>query len=236
MCIRDRVKYPSLMCGEATPSYLLHADLAAIRMKALAPNTRLVAILRDPVERCWSHYQMCTDMVGTPQQLLNRGCHATPPSFEQAIGEDMECLAQTGVTPDKFEDAKNSFVLSYLQQDFPMDHGGHSWVSRGLYALQLSVWLDHFPREQLLVVRLEEMSTPEGLSAVTARVMKHVGLPEYRIKDLEPKNQRGQSKIPQELRERLAQFYTPWNLELERLLGPGWSPEATGWTQPSPSP
>lgn len=41
--------------GEATPAYL-YLDDALDRIAATLPDVRLVAILRDPVQRFWSHY------------------------------------------------------------------------------------------------------------------------------------------------------------------------------------
>lgn len=43
--------------GEASPSYLYRAE-AVERMAATVPNARLIAILRDPVARAYSHYWM----------------------------------------------------------------------------------------------------------------------------------------------------------------------------------
>ena len=42
-------------CGEVTPDYLT-THRCAERIHALVPDVRLVTILRDPVERAWSHY------------------------------------------------------------------------------------------------------------------------------------------------------------------------------------
>ena len=42
-------------CGEATPYYIFHAK-AAQRIKALTPNVKLIALLRDPVERTLSGF------------------------------------------------------------------------------------------------------------------------------------------------------------------------------------
>ena len=43
--------------GEATPSYLYRAE-AVERMAAAVPSARLIAMLRDPVARAYSHYWM----------------------------------------------------------------------------------------------------------------------------------------------------------------------------------
>ena len=62
-------KYPSLLTGESTPSYLLHSDLVIPRIKAVCPWVKLLVVLRDPVDRAYSQYQMCNDSNGTPEQL-----------------------------------------------------------------------------------------------------------------------------------------------------------------------
>src|ERR1051326_983405 len=41
--------------GEATPNYL-YEPAAIKRMAAIVPEARLIAILRDPVDRAYSHY------------------------------------------------------------------------------------------------------------------------------------------------------------------------------------
>lgn len=42
--------------GESTPYYMFHPQ-AATRAAALLPGVRAIAILRDPVDRAWSHYR-----------------------------------------------------------------------------------------------------------------------------------------------------------------------------------
>jgi hypothetical protein len=64
-------KYPSLMTGESTPSYMLHGDIVIPRIKSVLPfsDIRFLVMLRDPVARAYSQYHMAIDMSGTPQQL-----------------------------------------------------------------------------------------------------------------------------------------------------------------------
>ena len=63
--------------GEATPHYLVYPH-AAQRIHDLIPGARLIASLRDPVERSYSVYQM---------NLRNRGVNEGVP-FIEAIGKD----------------------------------------------------------------------------------------------------------------------------------------------------
>jgi hypothetical protein len=63
---------PRQRCGEATPNYLFDAG-ACERIRAAAPQVRLLVILRDPVARAWSHYW----------HQVRRG--RDPLGFEQAL-------------------------------------------------------------------------------------------------------------------------------------------------------
>lgn len=48
-------------------------DLVIPRLKKVAGETPLLVMLRDPVKRAYSHYQMAIDPEGTPAQLRSRG-------------------------------------------------------------------------------------------------------------------------------------------------------------------
>jgi hypothetical protein len=51
--------HPSMLCGDSTPSYLLHGPLVIPRLQATMPwLPPLIVCLRDPVARAYSHYQV----------------------------------------------------------------------------------------------------------------------------------------------------------------------------------
>ena len=62
--------------GEATPSYM-YEGVAVLRMAEVLPFVRLVAILRNPVARAYSHYQM----------IVARGRETR--TFEEAVEEEL---------------------------------------------------------------------------------------------------------------------------------------------------
>lgn len=91
-------KYPSLLTGESTPSYLLHSDVVIPRLKAVCPWAKLLVVLRDPVDRAYSQYQMCTDTEGTPEQLKVRGMSAyAGRTFEDIVAEEIAELEGMGI-------------------------------------------------------------------------------------------------------------------------------------------
>lgn len=155
-------KCPSLHTGEATPSYLLGGRVVIERMQRVIPHCRkILAILRNPADRAYSHYSMTADPEGSPQQLRNRGFeHLQGRSFETLVDDEIAHLAKLGVHPDmSFED----FDVKVLRPLLTLDHGAHSFVTRGLYALQLAGWIQAYSSEQVLVVSLDDMKTSTDL-------------------------------------------------------------------------
>jgi Sulfotransferase domain len=72
--------------GEATPTYLAE-PVAIDRMAATIPGARLVAVIRDPVDRAYSHYWM------------ERARRREPRTFEEAVADEL-----AGVTVDDRSD------------------------------------------------------------------------------------------------------------------------------------
>ena len=183
--------------GETSPDYLFDPRCPA-RVHAFDPEMKLIAVLRDPVERAHSHWRMVTRH---GQESL---------SFEDALDREESELA-----PE----------LERLQEtqgyrDFPFRT---SYVARGRYAEQLERWLALFPREQLLVVLSEDMfADPGGTMDVITRFL---GVPAFRAESYGWRSSQGELPMAPETRERLARTFLEPNLRLEELLGRtvGWT-------------
>ena len=120
------------LCGEATPYYLFHPDVPR-RVHSLLPAAKFIVVLRNPVERAYSHYQ----------HSVARG-HETC-SFEEAIDREPERLLG--------EEEKLLREENYISKP----HIRHSYFSRGCYADQLQRWLEHYPLESFVIVRADEL-------------------------------------------------------------------------------
>jgi hypothetical protein len=81
---------------EATPSYLTH-PLAAERAAALIPEARMIALLREPGERAWSHYR------------FRRSQGFETRSFEEAVSAEL-----AGEIPDTFASFRTARQIPYL--------------------------------------------------------------------------------------------------------------------------
>ena len=178
---------------DASPYYLLH-PLAPARAARLLPDAKLVALLRDPVDRAFSHYQ------------YSRLAGEEPLAFGEAIERESERLAGEEERL-RAEPGYHSF-----------NHRTYSYLLRGQYLEQLRRWVEHFPRSSLLVLQSEWLFRDPA--AATGAVQEFLGLRPYRSPTYKPFLQGSyDSEMPPELRRRLAAYFEPYNRELYRWLG-----------------
>lgn len=98
-------KHQSIITGESTPSYLLHGDLVIPRIKSILPysNVKFLVMLRNPVARAFSQYQMAIDNTGTPEQMATRGMSSySNQSFEEIIEKEIKQLEDAGINVTHF--------------------------------------------------------------------------------------------------------------------------------------
>jgi hypothetical protein len=121
----------------------------------MLPDARLIALLRNPVDRAFSHYQ---HEVAFGRERL---------SFEEAIAQ---------------EDERMAGELERMERDpayFSYPWWNYTYVSRGRYAEQLERWFAAFPREQALVLLTEEMAA--DASGTYRRVLEFLGVGRHEL-------------------------------------------------------
>jgi hypothetical protein len=196
--LRRVLRRRPFVAAEASPYYLYHPHVPA-RLSRVLPRARFVALVRNPVERAWSHYHM------------NRRQGEEAFSFEDAIAREGERLAG--------EEER----LRLDEGFWSHSHYRYGYLARGLYAERLEEWGKRFGPERLLVVSSEELyADPEG---TLARVVAWLGLPAWSPEELPAYNQKPYPGLDPEVRRRLADFFAPHNQRLYALLGRdlGWS-------------
>lgn len=192
----ESIQKKDFITGEASPYYIFHPN-AGKRLVQFVPNARLIVLLRNPIERAFSHY--CWE-VGWGDEKL---------SFEDAIACEEERI--------KVGEEK-------LASHYIFNHQHYSYLARGLYADQLESWFSLFPREQFLILKSEDMYVdPAGIFKQTIAFLnvpfsepkalkkeyKQYNKPKY----VPPK------KIDPELRKHLVEYFEPHNARLYQLLG-----------------
>jgi len=180
------------LVGEASPGYLFH-PLAPERVRATVPEAKLIALLRDPVDRALSHYHH--------EVALGR----EPLSFEEAIeaepertrGEEQRLVREPGYFSRRWWD--------------------YTYLARGRYAEQLERWFAVFPREQLLVLPSEELAADPGQAY--ARVLEFLKAPPYELGSYPRVYQQEYAEVHPDTRRKLAQYFAEPNRQLYELLG-----------------
>jgi Sulfotransferase domain len=188
--VEERTGAPAIT-GEAAVNYMFN-PLVCDRVRQTLPDVKLIVLLRNPVDRIWSHYH----------ERVNAGTE--PLSFEDALEAEDERLAG--------EVERMTADPSYYSERLDFC----SYKARGRYLEHLAPWLDAFYPEQLHIVRSEDLYADSG--RVVTEVQTFLGLPEspptpHRY------NYMPADTLDPVLREKLSDYYRPHVAALETRLG-----------------
>ncbi|MFM8304355.1 MAG: sulfotransferase domain-containing protein [Actinomycetota bacterium] len=177
------------LTGEATPFYLFHPAVPE-RLRAVVPEARLIAVLRDPVARAISGYH----------HAVRVGDETRP------IAEALDPAAAEPLAPP--EDR-----AWYDAPACPARRRGY--LARGRYAEQLERWLAVFPRAQLLVLTSDALRA----GRVPAEVLAFLGLPDADLTPVPDRNVGDYAPPATDLDARLREYFGPFDARLASLLG-----------------
>ncbi|WP_293279024.1 tetratricopeptide repeat protein [Microcoleus sp. PH2017_31_RDM_U_A] len=175
------------LTGEATPTYLTH-PLAASRLHGCLPKVKLIVILRNPVDRALSHYQM----------LVRRGTESR--TFEKAIDAELQLLADATET-------------SLADKSYWKDC---HYIYKSLYVCSLKQWMNLFPREQFLILQSEEFYA--NPAATLSQVFNFLDLPDYQLRDYKQYNGGNYQPANDVVCQRLHEYFQPHNRELAEYV------------------
>ncbi len=180
------------LTGEGSPYMLFHPLVPERAAKELPPDTKFIALLREPVSRAISQYWFMQKVGGIENEPL-----------ERALALEPERLA--------------AVEASVLRGRFSLAHMQYSYISRGEYAAQLRRWFDAVGRDRILVLESEKLYN--DCDGASQRVLDFLGLaPHDRPYPVTNQAERQECESP-ELRARLEAHFEPHNRELFELLG-----------------
>lgn len=133
--------HKNLLLGEVTPCYMALKDRDVQEIYQLFPDSRIIFIARDLVDRAWSALTM---------ELRNEARGLKAGEFDIAY-EEMNATMRNKLQHDS--DPKNysdDFFIGRLQN---LTH-----TARSDYASGLSRWLQYFPSDQILVLNYSDIS------------------------------------------------------------------------------
>ena len=180
------------LTGEASTGYIYHPH-APYRIANTIPQVKLIALLRNPVDRAYSHYH----------HTVRMGKEDLP--FAEAIEAEEE---RVGEIKAKMLEDGNYYDKSYHY---------YTYLSRGIYVEQLKPWLKLFPQQQLLILKSEDFFARSALTL--QRVLNFLELPPYKLQHFHKHNPNSyQNAIDPATREKLTAYFRPHNQKLYELL------------------
>jgi len=156
---------------------------------------KLVALLRDPVDRAYSDYR----------HKIRQGTEEL--SFEEALHKESERIA--GERDRMLADS--AYYSRALRR--------HSYLSRGIYVDQIRDWREYFDPEQILILKSEDLyEDPQGVSG---KALAFIGLEGETLSTRSYGYGGGAEPIVPETRRWLQEYYEPHKPEAIRVSREG---------------
>ena len=246
------IKDPNSISFDATPQYLFNFPTVPKKILCACPWVKLIVILRDPVDRLWSHFNFIKNL----QIKKNKARGPMKTSFEEWVLKDLKrmekykLLAPTGL-PSEFHPPMQENNVMKAWHDYAADFE-EAPVGRGFYALQIYQWMKELrafgrdPKHVLKVIRLEDLKRKDNNQTVATRILQEITdwlmLERKTQSSKQDKHDEavdfsqgfrqrfetnyeklGNPILSQRTREWLNSFYAPHNQMMGRLLGDdGW--------------
>ncbi|GFH46341.1 hypothetical protein CTEN210_02815 [Chaetoceros tenuissimus] len=241
---------PNLKTYEKTPIYIFNPKVP-YRMKSIVPKSKIITVLRDPVERSLSHYKMMRDRNDATLKFVEG-------SFESCLDADFQGLKKYGIIPKDFdcgfqyeEQAVNQTALDsviddkqkvwdidwtdscmdekwlkYFSRRRRKEKYCDSIIGRGLYAMQLRVWWKVYSkaeRDELMMFLKSEDMRPVNGTIDMSNLFEMMEVENMEVKEKKVVHKTNFKMIMKDqTRDRLRCIYRPFNAELERMLGDEW--------------
>lgn len=216
------VNYSRLVTGDFTPStlWVMHKwqrvwgnkgleeprYTTAHHMHSLNPHTKHIIIMRDPVERAYSHYKARCPRL--------HDCSVTVPEFHDVVSTAQRALEEC------------ASIHGYRSCIYNCKIPGGSIVIPGFYYIFVSDWLKVFPRDQFIFLRFEDYTSNQGatlnkisqflrLGPLSASRRNYLMSEASRTK---PRTSNPAMAMWNTTRAILERLYAPWNAKLAGLL------------------
>ena len=177
--------------GEITPMYLFH-PWSVGRIREHLPDCKIIVLLRNPVDRAYSHYQHSKAL----------GHEALP--FDEALEAETERIA-------------SDYAL--MQRDphfFSQAVQRYSYRKRGEYDSQVAHVLDSFSPDQVLVIQSEELFRQPAVCTKT--ICDYLDLPGPARGSFPRAYGRSYSPMDPQVRRHLEGYFEPYNERLFSLI------------------
>ena len=185
--------------GEATSNYIHHPKVPQ-RIKKDFPEVKLIAMLRNPVDRAFSQWYK---QVKQKREDL---------SFEEAINAE----------EDRIKDETEKMIVE--ENYYGLNYHNFSYVTSGKYFERLKIWYENFSKDQIMIIKSEDFYKNPNL--LYNETLKFLGLPKWKLKKYAKLNYfSDKPTIKKSTRKKLSEFYISHNKKLYDLIGKdlGWN-------------
>lgn len=180
----------NLLTGEASPYYIFHPQVPG-RIRDLFPKVKIIALLRNPVERAISHYYY----------YIKIGYESL--SLESAIAAE----------PDRLKGEIEKLLANPTYESY--NHRHHTYLTRGIYADQLPAWMKLFPKEQILILKSEDLY--DNPCATFNTVLEFLNLPPHQLETYEKYNSTQYPRVSEKLYRELTAYFRSHNQRLAEM-------------------
>lgn len=182
-------------------------------LNCVMPKTKIMAVLRNPTERAFSHYNF---------YLERQWC--TNKSFDEWMDINVQELAHAGVLT-----AKNPYEELLAWERYNTDpryrdsRKCKTFVTRGMYAIRLLHFVPALeaagrPRSDLHVIHSEDLQGTKRQEEYD-KILSFLDLPPHTLEGQGSVHKTVyESSIDSSTREKLDKFYRPYNSRLYKLL------------------
>jgi sulfotransferase family protein len=195
------VQHHKVLSFEASANYLYN-PFAPERVGKMLPQARLIVMLRNPIDRLYSHYVY----------NVRKGAENRP--LENILEESLP-YSRLGAWD--------------FRETLPFGraiHHGFMYYYIGLYATHLQEWLKYFSLDNFLILKSEDFfsSTAETYQ----KILSFLELPSWKPRQFRnysywgnrwKVNKKPDPRMPEAVREKLKSLYLPENERLYKMLG-----------------
>ena len=182
----DRKEGMPYITGEASVNTFFYANPKIVRR--FLPKVKIILMLREPVERTFSHYRMLQRFKKEGRKTMSIT------DFSNDMQREMQ----------RVKKGQKSAVLS-----------------PSIYVEQLPKWLDVFGRDNIFIIKSEDLNEEKKAHSLMQQLFEFLNLPPCDLGEMLNKkyNAAPKKSMPKAIEKEMKIFFEPYNLELQRMLG-----------------
>ena len=187
----SKIKKEKFVTGEGTTRSLDYPHVPKL-VKEIIPNVKLILILRNPIDRAYSHYNTA---VKNKKMTL---------SFEEAI---------------KMEEVKIKGEMKKMEEDMnyiSYKYSFNAFLNRGKYYFAIKRWMNIFPKNQFFVIKSEDFF--KNTKKIFGELHEFLDVPKFNFDSDVIYNERKYTTMKSKTRDDLIEYFRPYNEKLYKLL------------------